>query len=153
MAQNKRGHFFTGALFGIGLGLLLAPKEGSETREELKKSLQNLKDTIKNVDIDETKEMITKKIADIKKEATNIDLSEAKKIIIEKKEIITNECDNFVKDIKKEQAPKIVAKVNKIKENTNNIADNVIEKINDEAKKNNKKKNKKNKNRRLSKSN
>ena len=50
--MGKFRSFATGALIGAGLGILLAPKEGSETRQDLKKSFDNLVDTIKNIDIE-----------------------------------------------------------------------------------------------------
>ena len=38
--MSKRGNFLLGAGIGLGLGILFAPKSGKETREDLKKSLQ-----------------------------------------------------------------------------------------------------------------
>ena len=67
MAQNKVRHFLTGALVGAGLGILLAPKEGSETRNELKKSFKELVDTIKNIDIEQTKAILIEKVENLKK--------------------------------------------------------------------------------------
>ena len=55
MNQSKFGHFLTGTLIGVGLGVLLAPKAGTETRENLRKSFKELTDTIKNIDIEKTK--------------------------------------------------------------------------------------------------
>ena len=68
MAQNKVRHFLTGALVGAGLGILLAPKEGSETRNELKKSFKELVDTIKNIDIEQTKAILIEKVENLKNE-------------------------------------------------------------------------------------
>ena len=145
MAQNKMGHFFTGAIIGVGLGLLIAPKEGSETREKLKKSFNNLLDTIDNINIDKTSDSIVNKIVDLKNKITSINYEEAKEIINDKKEILDNECDNLIKEIKKEKAPKVVENVKKIKRKTNNLANDVIEKIDQKEKDNSKSKNKKKK--------
>ena len=55
--SKKRGigKFIAGAAVGAGLGLLFAPKSGSETRKELKAKLDDLVNQIKNIDIDEVK--------------------------------------------------------------------------------------------------
>ena len=53
--DGKHNKFITGALVGLGLGLLIAPAEGSESRKQLKVSLNNLLDSIKDIDIEKTK--------------------------------------------------------------------------------------------------
>ena len=66
MSQSKFRSFLTGTFVGVGLGILLAPKEGNETRNDLKKSFSLLVDTIKDIDIEETKENLLKKVNEIK---------------------------------------------------------------------------------------
>ena len=43
----------TGIAVGIGIGMLLAPDKGSETRDKLSQSLKDLGDTIKDKAVDE----------------------------------------------------------------------------------------------------
>ena len=51
------GKFIAGATIGAGLGILFAPKKGSETRKDLKEKIDNVIAKIKSVDTEEVKEM------------------------------------------------------------------------------------------------
>lgn len=76
MSKEKKsglGKFVAGAAIGAGLGILFAPKKGSETRAELKAKLDEFVMQIKNIDLDEVKEEFDQKIADIKKELSDLD--------------------------------------------------------------------------------
>ena len=93
MNQSKFGHFLTGALIGVGLGILLAPRAGSETREDLRKSFKNLTDSIKNIDIEATKALFLDKLSEIQTNLSTIDAKEAVSTIQEKTKMIEKECD------------------------------------------------------------
>ena len=47
------GKFVIGAAIGAGLGVLFAPKKGSETRKQLKEKVDELTNQIKKIDIEE----------------------------------------------------------------------------------------------------
>ena len=61
------GKFIFGAALGAGLGLLFAPKKGSENRKEVKEKLDDLLDQAKNIDKEEVKKEFDKKVKEIKK--------------------------------------------------------------------------------------
>ena len=63
--NNTIAALITGALIGVSLGVLFAPKKGSETREDLKKGYKK----------------ITKKMGDIEKEDVEEFIRDAKKEI------------------------------------------------------------------------
>ena len=60
------GKFVLGAALGAGLGVLFAPKAGSETRKELKAKIDDLLAKLKDLDVVEVKENIEAKIFEIK---------------------------------------------------------------------------------------
>ena len=63
MSKEKKkksglGKFIAGVAIGTGIGVLFAPKKGSETRAELKEKMQELYKKAKELDMDEVKENI-----------------------------------------------------------------------------------------------
>ena len=66
--KNGVGNFILGALVGAGLGILFAPKSGSETRKELKEKMEELLNKAKEIDLEEVKENLSLKIEEIKED-------------------------------------------------------------------------------------
>lgn len=76
MSKQKKsgfGKFLAGAAIGAGLGILFAPKKGSETRAELKVKLDDLVKQIKKIDIEEVKEEFEAKLENLKAELSDLD--------------------------------------------------------------------------------
>ena len=65
---NGFGKFLAGAAIGVGLGVLFAPKAGSETRKELKEKMDELVKKIKEINVEEVKDSFMKKIEELKEE-------------------------------------------------------------------------------------
>ena len=50
---NGLGKFIAGAAIGVGVGVLLAPKSGKETRKDLKDKFDELVEKVKEINVDE----------------------------------------------------------------------------------------------------
>ncbi len=61
MSKKGLGKFLAGLAIGAGLGVLFAPKKGSETQKELKQKIEELMERAKETDIDEVKQTIEEK--------------------------------------------------------------------------------------------
>ena len=78
MSRKKGiGKFVFGAAIGAGLGLLFAPKKGSELRADLKEKLDDLVKQIKNIDKEEVKAQFDEKVEQIKEELRDLDKEKA----------------------------------------------------------------------------
>ena len=67
------GKFLAGAAIGAGLGILFAPKKGSETRADLKAKIDELVKQVKKIDLEEVKEEFEVKLENLKAELADLD--------------------------------------------------------------------------------
>ena len=125
--MNKKGlrKFIAGAAIGVGIGLLFAPKKGSETRKDLKNKACEITDTIKNIDKDDIKN----KLQELKKDLENLDKETAIEIIKEKSAAIMKKADELIETAKKKSAPFIEKAANEIKSKTVVILKSALEKL------------------------
>ena len=105
--KNKKGlgKFIAGIAVGAGLGVLFAPKKGSETRKDLKKLFDDLVKKAKDIDLDEVKESIELKIAEIKLELSELDKEKVLKIAKEKAVQVKGKLEELVAFAKEKGTP------------------------------------------------
>ena len=99
MKNNKKkglGKLFAGLVIGAGLGVLFAPKKGSETRTELKQKMDELLSKAKEIDANEVKENIEAKIEEIKAELKDLDKEKALKIAKKQAKNIQEKAEDLV---------------------------------------------------------
>lgn len=93
MSRKKgMGKFFAGVALGTGLGLLFAPKKGSDLRADLKAKIDELMAKIKEIDVEEVKEEFDRKLKEIKDGLEDLDkekvLEIAQKKALQLKEMV-----------------------------------------------------------------
>ena len=96
------GKLLLGLGAGVGLGLLFAPKKGSETREDLKNKFNELLQKVKEIDVQEVKCDFEKKINKLEKELKDLDKEKVLKIAKNKSEEIKGQIEDLYEMAKKE---------------------------------------------------
>jgi gas vesicle protein len=133
MNKNGKGigKFVVGAALGAGLGILFAPKKGSETRELLKKKMTELTNHIRNIDVEEVKEEFEKKVNEIRMELVDLDKEKVLEIAKEKcndLKVKTQELVELAKDkgtpVLRETAKDLLETVVKVSKETIKKLDN-----------------------------
>lgn len=97
MSKKKGfGKLLAGVAIGTGLGMLFAPKKGSETREDLMNKFNELKLKAKDIDVDEVRDQIEEKIENIKIELSELDKEKVLKVAKKKANQIKDMAEELV---------------------------------------------------------
>ena len=140
MSKKKGfGKFLTGIALGAGLGVLFAPKKGSETREDLKRKIEELVQKVKEIDAEELKAMIELKIDEIKLELEDLDKEKVLKIARDKGNQIKEKAEEIVKLAKDKGTPMLNKAAEEVKEKTIVVVKEVLNKLEGPKKENKKK--------------
>lgn len=123
------GKFLLGALVGAGLGVLFAPKSGSETRKELKDKMTSLLNKAKDIDAEEVKEKLSLKISEIKEELSDLDREKVLKIAKQKGNDIKNKCEELVQLAKDKGTPILEKAADEVREKAIEVVKEVLEKL------------------------
>lgn len=105
MKKNNLGTLLAGAAIGAGLGVLFAPKKGSETRKLLGEKIDELCKKVKDIDYEDVRIQIEDKIAEIKEEIADLDKEKALEIAKAKSENIKKKIDELAKLAKAKATP------------------------------------------------
>lgn len=129
------GKFILGMFTGATLALLFTPTTGEENRKALKKKMDECIDYIKNLDAKEVKKELEQKIDDIRKDLEALDKETVVKLAKEQGQKIQKKANELYEYAKEKTTPVVQNITKDIKEKTVKVANDVIEKLENEEEK------------------
>lgn len=123
------GKFLAGLAIGAGLGVLFAPKKGSETRQDLKNAITDLFSKIKDIDVEEVKETMERKLEEIRIELENLDKETVLKTAKEKARQIKDMATNLVNYTIEKGTPVLEKSANLVLEQSIKATKEVLKKL------------------------
>lgn len=131
MSKKKSGlgKFLLGAGIGAGLGILFAPKKGSETRRELKAKFDELVEKAKEIDAEEVKETVEAKIYEIREELESLDKEKVLKIAKSKAQKVQDMAQELVDYAVEKGTPVIEDTAAAVKEKAVTVTKEVLAKL------------------------
>lgn len=138
MSKDKKsglGKFIAGAAVGAGLGILFAPKKGSETRADLKAKIDELICQIKNIDVEEVKAEFDLKIQEIKAELSDLDKEKVLEIAKEKADALKNKVQSLVDLAIDKGTPVLRDAAEEVRLKTIDVTKEVLKKLENSGKK------------------
>lgn len=136
MSKKKGcGKFLFGAALGAGLGLLFAPKKGSDMREDLKKQLDKLLNQIKDIDTEEVKKEFDKRVNEIKNELADLDKEKALDLAKEKALVLKDKAEDLVDLAVEKGTPVLQKAAEELRVKAIAVTKDVLKKLEKEEKK------------------
>lgn len=132
MSREKKlglGKFVLGAAVGAGIGVLLAPKSGSETRRELKAKFDEFLEQIKNIKVDDVKKEFDQKLNEIKKELAELDKEKVLDIAKEKGNDAKKKAQELVELAKEKGTPVLKKTAEDILDKVIKVSQETIKKL------------------------
>lgn len=129
MSKNGLGKIIAGVGLGVGLGMLFAPEKGSSTRKKLKNKLNEMYESLKNIDPDDVKKSIEKQINEIKKDLEDLDKEKVLKLAKEKGKKIVKKSEELYKLAVKKGTPILEKAADDVRQTAVEVLKNITEKL------------------------
>ncbi len=127
------GKLLTGVAIGAGLGVLFAPKKGSDTRKDLKDKFDDMLDKAKTLDKKEVKENIENKIYEIKESLSDLDKEKVVAIAKKKAKDIQNKAEELVEYAIEKGTPVLEKAAQSVREKAIVVTKEVLNKLEKEG--------------------
>lgn len=127
--KNGLGKFLAGAAIGAGLGLLFAPKKGSELRKNLKNKLDEIVGKAKEIDVEEVKNEFFQKVDEVKKGLEDLDKEKVLKIAKKKGEELKEKSEELLALAKEKGTPVLEKVANEVRDKAILVVKEVLEKL------------------------
>ena len=138
MSKDKKksglGKFVLGAAVGAAVGVLLAPKKGSETRKDLKNKLDDLVNKAKELNMEDVKFAIEMKVTEIKNELEDLDKEKVLKIAKKQASNLKDKADELVNYAIEKGTPVLEKAADAIREKTIVVTTEILNKLEKEQK-------------------
>ena len=126
----KLGKFLVGLGVGTVIGLLIAPKKGSELREDIKRESLKTYDALKNLTKEDVEAMLGQTIESIKKSVDEFDMVEFKESATTKLADLEEKLEAFAKKVREsDQYAAVSANVADLTSKVNAKVEEVVAKV------------------------
>ena len=129
--KSGLGKLLAGVGIGVGLGVLLAPKSGEETREDLKKKIDEFIEEAKKIDVNEVKNEFINKVNDLKAELEDLDKEKAISLAKTKGNELKLKASELVDLAKEKGTPVLENTANELRKKAIDVTKQVLKKLED----------------------
>lgn len=129
MSRRSISNLFLGAAIGASLGILFAPKKGSQTRRDLKNKMLDLVDDAKDLSIRDVSEIIEEKINEIRHDLNDLDKEKVLKIAKTKSDEIKTKCEDLVNLAIDKGTPVLKDAAIEVRDKTIDVMQDMIKKL------------------------
>lgn len=129
MSKRSISNMFLGIAIGASLGILFAPKKGSQTRKELKEKMLELVSKSKELSASDISQIIEEKINEIRRDLNDLDKEKILKIAKKKSSDIKAKCQELVDLAIEKGTPILKSKAVDVRDKTVDVMHDIIEKL------------------------
>lgn len=134
MSKKGFGKFLAGVAVGIGIGVLFAPKKGSETRHDLKVKMDDLLDKAKKLKKEDVKLAIENKVNEIKMAIADLDKEKVLEIAKKKAQQIKKMSEELVEYVVEKGTPVVEKAASAVRDKAIVVTKGVLEKLENQEK-------------------
>ncbi len=134
MSKKGFGKFLAGVAVGIGIGVLFAPKKGSETRKDLKDKMDELIAKAKKLKKEDVKLAIEKKVNELKDAIADLDKEKVLEIAKKKAQQIKKMSEDLVEYVVEKGTPVVEKAASAVRDKAIVVTKGVLEKLENQEK-------------------